>query len=208
MRQPVECVQRSCRFALQTSAAYDAGVNLQEPFMPDWAHAPVHRLDEEGTYMVTAGAYGKRHVLHDAPRLDIVQDLLLELLPQYGWQLQAWAIMVNHYHFVAISPENPQTLGAALKKLHSDTALRLNALDRTPDRQVWFQYRDTQLTHQRSYLARLRYVHENALHHGVVRAAEDYAWCSARWFEDTASSGFKRTVRSFKTDRLSVQDDF
>jgi putative transposase len=176
--------------------------------MPDWPHAPVHRLDEAGTYMVTAGTYGKRRVLHDTARLALVHDLLLETLAHYGWHLQAWAVLANHYHFVALSPDNPKTLKAAVKKLHSATALRLNALDATPGRKVWFEYWETQITYQRSYLARLRYVHENPVKHGVVAAPEAYPWCSAAWFARTASAAFRRTVQSFKIDELSVEDDF
>lgn len=28
--------------------------------MSDWPHAPVHKLKEKGTYMVTAGTYKKQ----------------------------------------------------------------------------------------------------------------------------------------------------
>jgi len=176
--------------------------------MPDWPHAPVHRLDETGTYMVTAGTYRKQRLLDTPERVSLVHDLLLETLPQYGWQLQAWAVLANHYHFVAISPENPKSLKAVVQKLHSDTALRLNAMDATPGRQVWFQYWDSRITYQRSYLARVRYVHENPVKHGVVTEAAAYPWCSAGWFAREASVAFQRTVESFKTDRLSVMDDF
>ena len=36
--------------------------------MTDWPHAPVHRLDQAGTYMVTAGTYLKKHHLRNAER--------------------------------------------------------------------------------------------------------------------------------------------
>jgi putative transposase len=176
--------------------------------MPDWPHAPVHRLDRAGMYIVTAGTYAKHHLLHDRPRLDLVHDLLLETLAHYGWQLQAWAVLANHYHFVALSPEQAGSLRPFLTDLHHQTAVALNALDGTPGRRVWFQYRDTHITFQRSYLARLRYVNENAVKHGVAKAAEEYPWCSAAWFERAASPGFRRTVRSFKIDGVRVEDDF
>ena len=95
-----------------------------------------------------------------------------------------------------------------LSELHTRTAISVNEMDSTPGRQVWFDYWDTHLTFPRSYFARLNYVHQNPVKHGVVKAAEDYPWCSARWFEARAPEPFKRTVRSFKIDRVSVPDDF
>jgi hypothetical protein len=40
---------------------------------------------------------------------------------------------------------------------------------------VWFQSWDTQLTNEGSWLARLKYTHENAVHHGLVPQATHYA---------------------------------
>jgi anthranilate synthase component 1 len=38
--------------------------------------------------------------------------------------------------------------------------------------------------------------------------AENYKWCSASWFARNASPALMATVKSFKTDRLTVPDDF
>ena len=70
------------------------------------------------------------------------------------------------------------------------------------------QYRDTQLTNERSWLARLRYTHENAVHHRLVLNAENYRWCSAAWFAATARRAFVETVKRVKIDRVKVDDDF
>jgi putative transposase len=176
--------------------------------MTAWAHAPVHKLDAQGTYMITAGTYQKLRHLHSNERLELFQERFFALSKQFGWQLQAWAILANHYHFVAISPQDPKSLRAFLTQLHEDTAAMLNRLDGTPGRQVWYQFWDKQLTYQRSYYARLKYVHNNPAHHGVVADSAQYRWCSKPWFEQTAGSAFKRTIESFKIDSLQVYDDF
>ncbi len=176
--------------------------------MPDWPHAPLHRLNEQGTYMVTAGTYGKLHHFHTDARRRLLHDALLETAAEFGWHLQAWAVLANHYHFVAISPDNPENLRTMLGKLHMTTAKAVNQMDGAPERKVWFQFRDTQLTYERSYLARLNYVHQNPVKHGLVRAAEEYPFCSAAWFQRTASRAFQRTVGSFGWKRLQVEDDF
>jgi len=71
--------------------------------VPDWLHAPVHRLRYVGTYIVTAGTYNRAHHFHDAERLTYLTKSLLALADKYGWELQAWAVFSNHHHFVTAS---------------------------------------------------------------------------------------------------------
>jgi putative transposase len=99
-------------------------------------------------------------------------------------------------------------LDVFLRDLHADTATALNRLDSAEGRQVWFNYWDTRLTYERSYLARLNYVHQNPVHHGLVRVASQYRWCSAAWFERTATPAQVKTIYRFKTDQIRVFDDF
>ena len=112
-----------------------------------------------------------------------MQELLFACACEFGWELQAWAILRNHYYFVATAPSvergGPTTLSRLLGKLHMLSAKELNRQDGTPGRRVWAQYWDSHITFQTSHLARLRYVHENAVHHGLASMATTYRWCSA-----------------------------
>jgi putative transposase len=160
-------------------------------------------------YMVTAGTYTKAHYLRSRPRLRHFCETLLSLAESYGWQMQAWAALSNHYHFVAMSPaEGKESLPLFLADLHRQTATYLNNLDKTPGRKVWHNYYDTPLTYQKSYYARLNYVNKNAVKHGLVPKAEDYPWCSATWFAKTVPVSFRKTIESFKTDKLNVYDEY
>jgi len=85
--------------------------------MKDWPHAPVHRLSVAGTYMVTASTYQKQHFFNTNERLTLVRDLLFKVAEEYGWSLQAWAVMSNHYHFLAMTPEEPESLRKLIGKL-------------------------------------------------------------------------------------------
>ena len=176
--------------------------------MPDWPHAPVHLLNQQGTYIVTSGTYLKQHFFAAPERLALLQDSLLSMAKEYEWQLQAWAVFANHYHFVGFSPPDASRLKTMLSKLHTITAREVNHKDGERGRRVWFQYWDSSITYQRSYLARLNYVHQNPVHHDVVKVASQYPWCSAAWFERAADPAFQRLVGSFKTDRLKIVDDF
>jgi putative transposase len=95
-----------------------------------------------------------------------------------------------------------------LGSLHEKTAKWVNKLDETAGREVWHNFWETRLTHKRSYLARLNYVHQNPVKHRLVRVANQYPWCSAGWFERTARPAQVKTIYAFKTDRLKVLDDY
>ena len=183
---------------------------MPEPNTP-WPHAPTHRLADRGTYFVTASTYLREQHFSGRQRVRVLHRGLLSLAEKFGWRLEAWAVFSNHYHFVAHSPENAEdavSLGSMLSMLHVKTAEWVNKLDKTPGRQVWFNFRDTKLTQQRSYLARLNYVHQNPVKHGLVPVACQYLWCSAAWFERTASPAMVKSIYRFKTDKISVGDDF
>ena len=158
--------------------------------------------------MVTAGTYGKEHLFPDGPLLRMLHQALLRIAAEHHWQLEAWAVFPNHYHFVAHSPPQAGTLVTFLRELHSRTAIALNRHDSAPGRQVWHNYWDSRLTHEGSYLARLNYVHQNPVKHGLAAVASQYRYCSAAWFERMATAAQIKTIYGFKTDRVNVGDDF
>ena len=173
-----------------------------------WPHGPRHWLFEPGIYMVTAGTYQKVPHLHSPERLDYFQERLFTIAGEFSWTLQAWALFANHYHFIATSPDDPKTLRKFLGKLHMTTAKQLNLWDEKPGRRVWFQFWDSPITFEQSYLARLNYVHYNPMKHGVIDYPDNYRWCSAAWFSQNASPALVKTVQSFKIDQIKIPDDF
>jgi putative transposase len=158
--------------------------------------------------MVTTGTYTKAHIFNTSDRLTFLENSILSLAAKYEWQLEAWAVFSNHYHFVGHTFASPSRLDDFLKELHADTAREVNALDGTPGRQVWHNFWETKLTYEKSYLARLNYAHQNAVKHQLVRVANQYPWCSAAWFERTAKPAQVKTIYGFKTDGLRVLDEF
>ena len=172
--------------------------------MPDWPHGPLHRISERGIYFITAGTYLKQHFYRRPRDLDALQQLLFKLTEQYTLDLHAWSLFSNHF----LEQAYDGALQPFLCHFHSQAARDQNQADTVTGRRVWFQYRDTQLTFERSYLARLKYVNENPVHHGMVLRATNYRWCSATWFEDHAERAFVKTVQRMKIDSVNVEDDF
>jgi REP-associated tyrosine transposase len=174
----------------------------------DWPHAPIHRLGSDGVYMITGATLYKHRLFSNPEKLTLLENEILTLAKLHSWQLEAWAVFMNHYHLIARGEPNATQLGRYLKHVHCNTARNLNLLDKTAGRDVWYNFWETRLTYERSYLARLNYVHQNAVKHRLVTVASQYPWCSAAWFERTASPAAIKTVYSFKTEKINVYDDY
>lgn len=173
-----------------------------------WPHAPIHRLSEHGTYIVTASTLGKEHFFRSEEKLTLLESKLLLFAKQRQVILEAWAVFSNHYHFVAHATAGENQLPDLIRDLHYATAEEINRQDGSSGRHVWFNYWDTKLTFEKSYFARLNYVHQNAVKHGLVERASDYPWCSAAWFERIATRPQVKTIYSFRTDRVRIDDDY
>lgn len=177
----------------------------------DWPHAPPHRLSESGVYMITSRTKAQSHLLASRELKDWFQEKLFELIDEFHWQLEAWAILSNHYHFVAHSPqESPDgatSLRPMIQKLHSLTTKEVNRREgRSGRMRLWQNYRETHLTYQRSYLARLNYVHQNAAHHRLVPSGTMWKWCSAAAFAEAATPAWFQTISSFRYDEIARDD--
>lgn len=122
--------------------------------------------------------------------------------------MQAWSILNNHYHFIGKSPDDARTLSRLIQQFHSITAIQINKWDNTIGRQVWYNYWDTCLTYEKSYYARLHYVHINPVKHGLAKNAEDYPFCSYRWFLEKGDENLKIQVLNQPIDKINVEDDF
>src|SRR5919106_719014 len=148
----------------------------------NWPHAPPHCFTAGGTYIITAATLHRKPFFASEAKLDLLRDTTVELAGSYALVLQAWAFFPNHYHLVVSFENAIATHRDFVRHLHRELAVRLNGRDSTPGRQVMYEFWDTHLTFEKSWLARLRYVHYNPVHHGLAVVATDYPWCSARWF--------------------------
>src|SRR5215470_18320741 len=156
---------------------------LERVMQESWPHAPPHSFSPRGSYIVTAATLHRKRLFDSRAKLDLFRDTTFELAKNYGLILQAWAFFANHYHLV-ISFENTNTTHRDLvRHLHRELAIQLNRMDATPGRRVMYEFWDTHLSFDKSWLARLNYVHQNLVKHGLVAVANQYPRCSAPWFE-------------------------
>ncbi len=171
-------------------------------------HTPPHLFRPNAHYILTAATYHKNLYFHTPDRKSILLQTLLSEGERTGWRFEAWAILPNHYHFIAQAPNDAATLSKLLQAVHSKTAIALNRLDHTPGRKVWYQYWDTCIADDNAYHARLKYVHENLAKHGLTQDAFTYPWCSMHWFQETAQSEHRKQVLESTPDALNIPDNF
>jgi putative transposase len=173
-----------------------------------WPHAPPHYFTPYGTYILTAATLYRKPLFDCSAKLDLMRETTFEFARNYALILQAWAFFPNHYHLVVSFENTEATHRDFVRHLHRELTMRLNHVDGTSGRRVMYEFWDTHLTFEKSWLARLNYVHQNPVKHGLVALANQYPWCSASWFETNAKSAFVKSVYSFKTDQIKVPDDF
>ena len=173
-----------------------------------YPHNPPHYFVPNAMYIVTGSFLYNKRLLIDEKRKSLVLEILFERADHWGWDLEAWAVLENHYHFIGQAPDNALTLAKLIQQFHSKSAVELNKLDKTLGRKVWYNYWDTCITLETSYYARLHYVHLNPIKHGLVENAEDYPFCSYRWFLEQADDDFQEMVTNQPIDRVGVYDDF
>ena len=174
----------------------------------NWAHAPPHYFTPGGVYLITAATLHRKPLFNSNEKLDLFLNTTFGLVKNYQLILEAWAFFANHYHLVVSFESSAARHTDFVRHLHRELAIRLNCLDDTFRRRVMYEFWDTRLTFEKSWLARLNYVHQNAVKHGLVTTANQYPWCSAPWFETNARPGLVKSVYSFKTDRIKLPDEF
>jgi len=111
-----------------------------------YPHNPPHYFISNAMYMVTGAILHNPHLLIEDKHKEIILHTLFERATLLGWNLHAWSVLNNHYHFIAQAPVNATNLSKLIQQLHSITAIEINRQDNTPGRQVWFNYWDSYLT--------------------------------------------------------------
>jgi putative transposase len=178
---------------------------IKEKFV-EYNHTPPHLFRPDAIYFVTGTIYKKTPLMNTEIKLSKFTEILFEQASKLKWGLEAWSVLPNHYHFVARSPKESSSLKSFIQAVHSISAKFINRIDNFPGRRVWYNYWDSCITNETSYLARLHYVHMNPVKHGYVDNPEDYPFCSYSWFMISGDLDFQKRVFAQPIDRINVMD--
>lgn len=97
------------------------------------------------------------------------------------YALHAFVVMPNHVHMLATPTVSLPKLAKSLKGI---TAKRANEMLAMTGRPFWVEESyDHMVRHEREFEKIKLYIEENPVRAGLVRAASEYRWSSARWAE-------------------------
>lgn len=175
------------------SASSTCGTKQMNIYRPH-KNTPPHWFVSNAIYMVTGSVLYGKPLLNSTEKLANFCETLFERARILDWTLDAWFVMSTHYHFIARSPEHALSLKELVQGVHSINAKFVNRLDGTPGRKVWYNYWDSCIQNEASYLARLRYVMMNPVKHGLVQNAEEYPFSSYKYFMESSEPDFQKSV--------------
>ncbi len=173
-------------------------------------HTPAHLLSAGAYYILTGATYQHQSHLAADERKREWHHAFLFATDRYAWSVKACVVLSNHYHVIVQAPEaGAGNLPRFVASYHKFTALRWNAEDAQPGRQVWWNYWDTCLRSEAAYLVRWNYIHWNPVRHGLVVRPEDYAFSSYRQYFDAAPDEVRKIETRYSFNSVTdVPDDF
>jgi putative transposase len=146
-------------------------------------HSPVHvQSAHTDMYHITAACYEHQPIIGQSDsRLQFFLEALLDAVSPTP--VRAWAVLPNHYHLLASSPD----ILAVLKRLgllHGQTSFLWNGEDGTRGRKVWCKSMETAMKSERHTCVAMNYIHNNPVKHGVCEKWQAWPYSSAgAWLE-------------------------
>ena len=130
-------------------------------------------------HFLTFCCYHRRAKL-DKDRLRAIFVAALERVRRtYGLCIYGYVIMPEHVHLLVNEPE-VGTLAQAMQSLKQGVARRLALRAADP---FWQErYHDFNVWSERKFVEKLRYIHRNPVHRGLVARPDDWRWSSFRHY--------------------------
>ncbi len=104
---------------------------------------------------------------------------LVESASKHGLEFLAWCLMSNHVHFVVV-PKQERSLAATFGNAHQKYTRAINLREDWRGH-LWQERFHSYPLDESHLLAAVRYVELNPVRAGLVAAAEDWSWSSARY---------------------------
>lgn len=126
-------------------------------------------------HFVTFSCYKRQPFLRTPEAKDIVERFLEQTRKQQGLCIAGYVLMPEHVHLLTNEPAQ-DTLATFLQIFKQLSARKLKSLDQ---RQFWqLRYYDFNVSSEKKYTEKLRYIHRNPVARGLVAKPEDYRWSS------------------------------
>jgi putative transposase len=171
----------------------------------EYPHNPPHLFRAGATYFVTASTLAHHALMGDPRRRQECFESWRFAADRSHWSMVAWVILTDHYHLLLVAPEESGDIARLAGSVHQHTSREWNREDRARGRQVWWNFWDTCITYERSFYARINYIHWNPVKHGLVDRPEDYPFSSYRTFLEDSESLLLFWEAEYPFDRIDEE---
>jgi len=129
-------------------------------------------------HVTQRGNYRQPVFFNDADRQFFLRRLA-KRAKQYGIDVLAWCLMINHFHLIAI-PRRRDSFALGLRALLGEYSLRINSQRGEARGHIWQSRFYSCALSERHLRMALRYVELNPVRANLVDDPEQYPWSSAR----------------------------
>jgi len=103
-----------------------------------------------------------------------------------------------------------KTIVEFVRKLHKDTARFINKIDKTPGRQIWYQYFDYCLRNKADFWKHFNYIIKNPFKHGLAKSLEEafhYKYSSNPvWLKRFGVEGLNESFIKYPVEEVFLKD--
>jgi putative transposase len=128
-------------------------------------------------HVTQRGNYRQEVFLRNEDRC-LYLDLLREFSLRYGVGIQAYCLMSNHVHLIAV-PQHPHSLARMLQRVHSEYARSVHLRQRRVGH-LWQARFGSVPLDEPHFWAAMVYVEQNPVRAHLVERAWDWSWSSAQ----------------------------
>jgi len=130
-------------------------------------------------HFITFSCYRRAPLLGTPQARTVVERTLERVRQWYGLFVTGYVVMPEHVHLLLSEPERSQ-LSVALQMLKQNVARQLGEPESGPFWQP--RYYDFNVWSEAKRVGKLRYIHRNPVHRGLVARPEDWPWSSFRHY--------------------------
>lgn len=184
-----------------------------------YQHNPPHLFRSNGKYFITGATYKKESYLQLDGVKEKTAEYMFKSFEHFGWEIEDWVILNNHYHLMTQAPEDATTLSRVINNFHKFSAIWIRknlenrdsaakSLTQSTYSKIWHNYWDTCITYENSYYARINYIWFNAVKHGYVEDAAQWKFGSFYYRCMVQSAEVEEVAKRYPYDRVKIEDDY
>ena len=116
--------------------------NLEETFKK-YEHNPPHLFRQNAKYFITGSTYFRKHYLESDAAKEKTLEFMFKSFEHFGWKIEDWVLLNNHYHVMAEAPEDATTMSNLINNFHKFSALWIKKHIRfeAEPQHIWYNYR-------------------------------------------------------------------